>query len=195
MNDLRHDLTALFQEKADSIETPAVAPPEVLRRGRRRQGGMVFGGAAGLIAAGLVIFVVVQASRAPTTEHVGGPSVTPTATPGTGVWPGGGELPTVVVGGATKATFDALGASWTITDDANGVTLERTLGGDTSFHELYNGQGTQVDEAGGTFVLEQTYPPSIVSRRRSMVAAPSRAPGWRPSGTPAAGRDACGSCR
>jgi hypothetical protein len=159
MNDLRHDLTSLFQEKADSIETPAVAPPDVLRRGRRRQSGMVFGTAAGLIAAGLVIFVVVQASHAPPTEQVGGPSVTPTATPtGVGAWTSSGQLPTVVAGGATKATFDAFDASWTITDDQNGVTLERTSGAYTSFHELYNGQGTQVDVPGGTFVLEQTDP-------------------------------------
>jgi hypothetical protein len=159
MNDLKRDLTALFHDKADSVETPAVAPSDVLRRGRRRQGGMVLGTAAGLIAAGLVIFVVVQASHAPTSEQVGGPSVTPTATP-TGVeggaWTSSGPLPTVVVEGATKATFDAFDASWTITDDQNGVTLERTSGAFTSFHQLYNGQGTQVDVPGGTFVLEQT---------------------------------------
>ncbi len=159
MNDLERDLTALFHEKADSVETPAVAPPEVLRRGRRRQGGMVLGTAAGLIAAGLVIFVVVQASHAPPTEQVGGPSVTPTATPtGVGAWTSSGQLPTVVAGGATKATFDAFDASWTITDDPNGVTLERTSGAYASFHVLHNGQGTQVDVPGGTFVLEQTHP-------------------------------------
>lgn len=73
-------------------------------------------------------------------------------------WTTGGELPTVVIGGTTEATFDAFDASWTITDDANGVTLQRSSGGETSFHELVNGEGVQVDVPGGTFVLEQTDP-------------------------------------
>jgi hypothetical protein len=79
-------------------------------------------------------------------------------TPAQADWTTGGELPTVVIGGTTEATFDAFGVSWTITDDENGVTLQRSFGGETSFHELINGEGIQIDVPGGTFVLEQTDP-------------------------------------
>ncbi len=45
MNDLERDLTSLFREKADSVDPMPTAPEGVLRRGRRRQVGIVLGGA------------------------------------------------------------------------------------------------------------------------------------------------------
>ena len=51
MNDLEHDLKDLFDAKAHGIGVSPAAPEDVLRRGRRRQIGVLAGGVLGAIAA------------------------------------------------------------------------------------------------------------------------------------------------
>ena len=55
MNDLERDLKDLFESKAGGMQTTPLAPPAVLRRGRRRQVGTVVGGALVAIAAAAVV--------------------------------------------------------------------------------------------------------------------------------------------
>jgi len=156
MNDLERDLATLFRDRANTIDTPAIAPDGVLRRGRRRRTGTVLGAAAGTIAAVLAIALVVQAFRAPTTEQVGGPSVTPS---GTTDWTiGGRELPTQVLNGATIARFAALGDAWRLEDDNTGLTLTNASGVFERAFAFADGGGAQVDVAGGMLLLEQTIP-------------------------------------
>jgi len=54
MNDLERDLKDLFDRKARAVDTTPAAPETVLRRGRRRQVGVVLGGAL----AGIVVLAV-----------------------------------------------------------------------------------------------------------------------------------------
>ncbi|MEX0984723.1 MAG: hypothetical protein WD096_06695 [Actinomycetota bacterium] len=54
MNDLDRELKDLFETKARSVDAGLVAPGAVLRRGRRRQIGIVAGGALGGVAALIV---------------------------------------------------------------------------------------------------------------------------------------------
>jgi len=150
MNDLERDLTALFQQKAASVDPVPMAPDGVLRRGRRRQFGTVAGGLLGAVALVIVGLLVVGSITPPPAQV----SVGRVAR-----WTTGGQLVTTVEGGATSATFDALGRTWRVRDDMEGATLEQ-VGGTPSatVYSLLNGSGTEVDEPGGTIFLEQTAP-------------------------------------
>ncbi|HUL85732.1 MAG TPA: hypothetical protein VLX89_09510, partial [Actinomycetota bacterium] len=150
MNDLERDLTALFQEKAASVDPVPMAPEGVLRRGRRRQFGTVAGGLLGAVAVVIVALLVVGSIAPP-------PAQVPVGR--VAAWTTGGQLVTTVEGGATSATFEALGRTWRVRDDMEGATLEQ-VGGTPSatVYSLLNGSGTEVDEPGGTIFLEQTAP-------------------------------------
>ncbi|MGE5225965.1 MAG: hypothetical protein ACM3OO_03725 [Planctomycetaceae bacterium] len=66
MTDLEHELKELLHAKADHLGTPAAAPQEVLRRGRRRQARTVAGSAlAGIVALAVAIAAVGAVTRAP----------------------------------------------------------------------------------------------------------------------------------
>ncbi|MGZ4151394.1 MAG: hypothetical protein ACXVP3_03010, partial [Actinomycetota bacterium] len=50
MNDIEHELRELLQERSGEASTTPLAPPEVLKRGRRRQVGTVaIGGATAIL--------------------------------------------------------------------------------------------------------------------------------------------------
>ena len=150
MNDLEHDLTSLFREKAASVDPMPTAPEGVLRRGRRRQIGIVLGGLAGAVVVLVVALLVVGSIAAPPTQVPVGRADS---------WTTGGQLETTVEGGATSATFEALGTTWRLRDDMEGATLQQ-VGGTPSgtVYSLINGSGTEVDASGGTIFLEQTAP-------------------------------------
>ena len=63
MNDLERDLATLFRERADDIDTPTLAPGDVVRRARRRQIGTIVGGSVLLISAILALIVAVATVR------------------------------------------------------------------------------------------------------------------------------------
>ena len=150
MNDLERDLTSLFQEKAASVDPVPTAPEGVLRRGRRRQVRNVVGGVAGAVAVVVIALLVAGSVAAPPTQVPVGRVDS---------WTTGGQLQTTVAGGATSATFEALGTTWRVRDDMEGATLEQ-VGGTPSatIYSLINGSGIEVDEPGGTIFLEQTAP-------------------------------------
>jgi hypothetical protein len=59
MNDLERDLTTLFRKRAESIEAPALAPDDVLRRGHRRQIRTIVGGSlVALISIAAAVLVI-----------------------------------------------------------------------------------------------------------------------------------------
>lgn len=138
MNDLERDLKDLFDAKARAVDTTPAPPEAVMRRGRRRQVGVVLGGALAGIAALAIAGGITMSMLGDGTELVpSGPD---------GPY---GERTAVIEGFEVQAP-----AGWTLMDQ---WAMANVLATGTSCSSTFSSVGQEV---GGTpSIVEQTAAP------------------------------------
>lgn len=153
MNDMEHDLRALFEAKAHQVASSTAAPEQVLRRGRRREVRTV---AMSVLASVVVLALAVAASNLLRTPA----DTVPGATNG---------LParTTTIGGVPVTAP----AGWTLIDDTPMLNVVATSTESCSF----SGTGTEVDANGSPVSPGTTANPST-SCASEPVASPAGVP-------------------